>query len=166
MINKAILIGRLGRDPEMRYSQSGMAIANFSIATDTFRNDQSGQRQKTAEWHRIVAFDKLGEICGKYLSKGKLVYIEGRIQTREWNDKENNKRYTTEIVAYIMQMLEPKGSESFQRAYDDDPGPSDADLVGTIPPSQGVVMPPDITGKSAGPSAPESGTDFSEDIPF
>ena len=103
-INKAILIGNLGQDPEVRYTPSGLAVANFSIATsETWTKD--GEKETRTEWHRIVAFGKLGEICGEYLSKGRQVYIEGRIQTREWEDKEGVKRYTTEIVASQMQML-------------------------------------------------------------
>ena len=106
MINKAIIVGRLGRDPEVRYTNSGSAVANFSVATDRVWNDRNGQRQSETEWHRVVAFARLGEICGEYLKKGKLVYIEGRIQTREWDDKDGNKRYTTEIVANEMKMLD------------------------------------------------------------
>jgi single-strand DNA-binding protein len=103
-LNKAILIGNLGRDPEVRYTPSGLAIANFNIATsETWTKD--GEKETRTEWHRIVAFGKLGEICGEYLSKGRQVYIEGRIQTREWQDKEGIKRYTTEIVASNMIML-------------------------------------------------------------
>lgn len=104
-LNKAILIGNLGRDPEVRYTPSGMAIANFSIATSENWTNKEGQKETRTEWHRIVAFGRLGEICGEYLSKGRQIYIEGRIQTREWEDKEGIKRYTTEIVANQMIML-------------------------------------------------------------
>jgi single-strand DNA-binding protein len=105
-INKAILIGRLGRDPEVRYTPDGTAVANFSIATsEEWKDRDTGEKRERTEWHRIVAFRRLGEICGEYLSKGRQVYIEGRIQTREWEDKDGNKRYTTEIVASQMQML-------------------------------------------------------------
>ena len=110
MLNKASLIGRLGGDPEIRYTQSGTAVANFTMATNERWKDQQGQPQESTEWHRIVAFGRLGEICGEYLSKGSLVYIEGRIQTRQWEDKDGNKRYTTEIVAREMKMLDSKGS--------------------------------------------------------
>ncbi len=107
MVNKAILIGNLGADPEMRYTQSGAAVATFNIATtETWVKD--GNKEERTEWHRIVAFGRLGEICGEYLSKGSKVYIEGRIQTRQWDDKDGNKRYTTEIVAREMKMLSPK----------------------------------------------------------
>ncbi len=117
MINKAILVGNLGRDPEIRYTASGMAVANFSIATtDRWKDKSSGEMKERTEWHKIVAWGKLGEICGEYLSKGRQVYIEGRIQTREWQDKDGNKRYTTEIVANEMKMLGSKDSGSGQSA--------------------------------------------------
>lgn len=104
-INKAILIGNLGRDPEIRYTPGGLAITNFSIATsDSWQDKDSGEKKERTEWHRIVAFGKLGEICGKYLTKGRQVYIEGRIQTRQW-EKDGVTRYTTEIVANDMKML-------------------------------------------------------------
>ncbi|MCK4738953.1 MAG: single-stranded DNA-binding protein [Deltaproteobacteria bacterium] len=108
-INKAILVGNLGGDPEMRYTPSGLAVANFTIATTESWKDKEGGKQDKTEWHRIVAFGKLGEICGEYLHKGKQVYIEGRIQTRQWEDKSGGKRSTTEIVANQMQMLGAKG---------------------------------------------------------
>ena len=105
-INKAILIGNLGADPEVRYTQDGTAVASFNIATsETWKDKASGEKREKTEWHRIVAFGRIGEICGEYLSKGRQVYIEGRIQTRQWEDKEGIKRYTTEIVASQMQML-------------------------------------------------------------
>ncbi|MBI5327018.1 MAG: single-stranded DNA-binding protein [Deltaproteobacteria bacterium] len=104
-VNKAILIGRLGRDTEIKYTTSGMAIANLTIATSENYKDKDGQKQEKIEWHRIVAFGKLAEICGEYLSKGKQVYVEGRIQTRSWEDKDGSKKYITEIVANSMQML-------------------------------------------------------------
>ena len=112
MINKAMLIGNLGKDPETRYTQNGAAVTNFSIATTERQKDNEGQQQEQTEWHRIVTFGRLAEICGNYLSKGSLVYIEGRIQTRSWEDKDGGKRYTTEIVALNMQMLDSKGQAS------------------------------------------------------
>ena len=105
-VNKAIIVGNLGRDPEMRATQSGTQVANFTVATSRAYSDASGQRQEETEWHRVVAFGRLAEICGQYLHKGKQVYIEGRIQTRSWEDKESGQeRYSTEIVANEMQML-------------------------------------------------------------
>ncbi len=110
MINKAILVGRLGKDPEIRYTQSGLPVANFTVATnEKWKDKNTGEMQERTEWHRIVAFGKLGEICGEYLSKGKQVYIEGRLQTRSW-EQDGVTRYMTEIVANDMKMLEPKGT--------------------------------------------------------
>ena len=108
-VNKVILIGRLGGDPEIRYTPSGAAVANFTMATSENWKDKDGQKQEKTEWHKIVVFAKLAEICGEYLHKGKQIYIEGRIQTRSWEDRDGNKRYTTEIVANQMQMLGNKG---------------------------------------------------------
>jgi single-strand DNA-binding protein len=109
MINKAILIGRLGRDPEVRYMPDGTMVTNFTMATDENYKDKNGEKVQKTEWHRIVAFRKLAEICGNYLTKGKMVYIEGKIQTRNWEDKEGVKRSTTEIIASDMKMLDSKG---------------------------------------------------------
>lgn len=109
MVNKAILIGRLGADPEVRYTPDGTMVTNFRLATDEQFKDKSGQKTQRTEWHRIVTFGKLAEICGNYLVKGKLVYVEGRIQTRSWDDRDGVKRFTTEIVANNMQMLDMKG---------------------------------------------------------
>jgi single-strand DNA-binding protein len=109
-VNKAILVGHLGRDPEMRYVPSGDAVANFSIATTESWKDKQGVKQEKTEWHRISMFGKQAEIAGEYLKKGSSVYIEGRIQTRTWQDKEGNERQTTEIIADRMQMLGGKPS--------------------------------------------------------
>ncbi|MFP4030939.1 MAG: single-stranded DNA-binding protein [Desulfococcaceae bacterium] len=112
-VNKAIIVGNLGRDPEMRYTTDGTAVANFSVATSDQWNDKNtGEKRERTEWHRIVAFARLAEICGQYLTKGKQVYIEGKIQTREWEDKDGNRRWTTEIVAQQMQMLGTRGDRS------------------------------------------------------
>ena len=109
-VNKAILVGHLGRDPEIRYTPSGVAVANFTMATSENWTNKEGSKETRTEWHRIVAFGRLAEICGEYLSKGRQVYIEGRLQTREWEDRDGNKRYTTEIVAREMQMLGSRDS--------------------------------------------------------
>lgn len=117
-LNKAILIGRLGKDPEIRYTQDGRAVTNFTIATnEEWKDKNTGEKKERTEWHRIVAFGKLGEICGEYLSKGKLVYLEGRLQTRSW-EQDGVTKYTTEIVATDMQMLEAKNAagQSYQGA--------------------------------------------------
>lgn len=108
MINKVILIGNLGADPEIRYTQNGTPVATFSLATTERRKGQDGQLQEMTEWHRIVAWQRLAEICGEYLSKGSKIYIEGRLQTRKWKDQGGNDRYTTEIVAREMKMLSPR----------------------------------------------------------
>ena len=137
-INKVILIGRLGQDPEVRYTPSGVAVANFSIATsEEWTDKDSGEKKERTEWHRIVAWRRLGEICGEYLSKGRQVYVEGRLQTRSWDDRDGNKRYTTEIVASDVQFLgsrdmgdggRPSGGMGggFQGAPG--PGPEDDDI--------------------------------------
>ena len=105
-VNKVILIGRLGSDPEVRYTPSGDAVANFNIATsEEWKDKNTGEKKERTEWHRIVAWRRLGEICGEYLSKGRQVYVEGRIQTNTWEDKDGNKRYTTEILASTVQFL-------------------------------------------------------------
>jgi single-strand DNA-binding protein len=108
-VNKVILVGNVGRDPELRYTQSGQPVASFSVATNERFKDRDGNWKDRTEWHRIVAWARLAEICGEYLRKGSQVYIEGRIQTRDWEDKEGNKRQTTEIVALSMQMLGRRG---------------------------------------------------------
>jgi single-strand DNA-binding protein len=134
MINKAIIIGNLGSDPEVRYTQSGTAVANFSVATTEKWKGQDGQMQEQTEWHRIVAFARLAEICGEYLSKGSKVYVEGRIQTRSWNDKDGNKRYTTEIVAKDMKMLDPKGaSSSTGNSFAEEPPPPEPRAGDEVP---------------------------------
>ncbi len=104
-INKVILVGRLGQDPELKYTPSGMAVCNFSIATSENWTDKSGQKQERTEWHRIVVWGKLAEISGKYLAKGRQAYVEGQLQTRSWEAQDGQKRYTTEIVAKNVQFL-------------------------------------------------------------
>ena len=104
-VNKVILVGNLGANPEMRFTAGGQAVANMRIATTERYTDKAGQKQEQTEWHTVVAFARLAEICGQYLTKGRQVYIEGRIRTRQWQDQQGQKRYTTEIVANTMQML-------------------------------------------------------------
>lgn len=104
-INKAIIIGRLGSDPELKNLPSGQSVARFNIATSESWTDRNGQKQERTEWHRIVVWNKLAEICGKYLSKGRQVYIEGRLQTNAWEDQQGQKRYTTEVIASTIQFL-------------------------------------------------------------
>ncbi len=148
-LNKVILIGNLGRDPELRYTANGQPVANFSIATTESWNSKAGERESRTEWHRIVAWGKLAEICGEYLAKGKQVYIEGKLQTREWEDREGNKRQTTEIVARELQMLGRRG--------DTDGGQGGGDFGGGGPG-------PSDSGSSEPVSMPES--QGSDDIPF
>jgi single-strand DNA-binding protein len=108
-VNKVILVGRLGRDPETRYTGGGQAVANFSVATDETYKDKAGERQKRTEWHKIVVWGKQAEIAQQYLKKGSLIFIEGRIQSREWQDKEGQKRTSFEIVATNFRMLGGRG---------------------------------------------------------
>lgn len=108
-LNKAMIIGRLGQDPEVRYTQSNTAVATLNVATSERYKDRNGELQESTEWHRIVAWGRLAEICQEYLKKGSLAYFEGPIQTREWEDKDGQKRYTTEIKALSMQMLDSRG---------------------------------------------------------
>jgi single-strand DNA-binding protein len=112
VINKVILIGRLGADPEIRYTPSGAEVATFRIATSEAWTNKSGEKEERTEWHRIVAWRGLAKVCGEYLSKGKLVYIEGRLRTRSWEDRDGNKRTTTEIEATDMKMLGAVGDAS------------------------------------------------------
>ncbi|MBU0741732.1 single-stranded DNA-binding protein [bacterium] len=116
-VNKAFIVGNLGRDPEMRYTQTNTPVATFSVATTDQWTDKNGEKQERTEWHRVVAWARLAEICGQYLQKGKQVYIEGRLQTREWEDQNGQKRYTTEIVAREMQMLGRAGDAPPREAY-------------------------------------------------
>ena len=141
-VNKAILIGNLGRDPEVRFTGSGKAVANFSIATSEVFSDAQGQRQERTEWHNIVVWGKQAETCGQYLQKGRQVYIEGSIRSRQYDDKDGNKRYITEIVAQRVQFLGGGGAGGGGRSA----GPRDA--VADEPPGSGA------------PGAPE------DDIPF
>jgi single-strand DNA-binding protein len=104
-VNKVLLIGRLGANPEIRYTNTGTAVANFNLATSENWNDKNGQRQERTEWHRVVVWGKLAELCEKYLAKGRQCFVEGRLQTRSWDDKDGNKKYTTEIVASSVQFL-------------------------------------------------------------
>lgn len=130
-VNKVILVGRLGGDPEVRYTNTGTPVANFNLATSSNFTDKNGEKTERTEWHRIVAFGKLGEICGEYLAKGKQVYIEGRLQTREWEDRDGNKRRTTEIVAGTMQMLGSAGDQVRGDTNGSPPSPDDIPGIGS-----------------------------------
>jgi single-strand DNA-binding protein len=129
-VNKVILVGNLGRDPELRYTQSGSAVTNFTLATNEKWRDKEGNNQERTEWHRIVVWGRSAENCAQYLQKGSSVFIEGRLQTREWEDKEGHKRTTTEINAMSVQFLNNRGGGgggAGRGSSAGDPGPNDAD---------------------------------------
>lgn len=164
-VNKVILVGNLGRDPELRYTQSGQAVANFTLATTERFSNREGERQERTEWHRIVAWGRTAELCAQYLAKGRSVYIEGRLQTREWEDKEGQKRRTTEITAQSVQFLGGRG-----QGADTGPSPTGADAPSGAPPPSGGFegggggssAPPPSDGGGGGSSAPPP----KDDIPF
>ncbi len=136
-INKVILVGNLGNDPDIRYTASGAAVANISVATtDSWRDKETGEQQDRTEWHRVVFFGRLAEIVGEYLRKGSQIYLEGRLQTRKWQDKTGNDRYTTEIVANEMQMLGGRGGGGGTA-----PMPTDAEAAGGMPSGPGDSAP-------------------------
>lgn len=161
-VNKVILMGNLGRDPEVRYMPNGEAVANFSIATTENWKDKSGQKQEKTEWHNIVMYRKLAEIAGEYLKKGRPVYIEGRLQTRKW-EKDGVTRYSTEIIADQMQMLGGKDGGSSNASYDggddmnQDSGYSAEPARNSQPPRQSAP---------AAKPASSGFDDFEDDIPF
>jgi single-strand DNA-binding protein len=165
-LNKVMLIGHLGKDPEMRFTQGGMAVATFSLATsENWLDKATNEKKERTEWHRIVAFGKLGEICGEYLSKGKQVYIEGKLQTRSW-EQDGVTKYTTEIVASDMQMLDSKGAV----AGSENAGYGSRKTGGAAqPPSQGPGH-GSGGGYAGGPSSmdtvPPPPGNFDDDIPF
>ncbi len=128
-LNKVMLIGRLGSDPEIRYTQDGTPVANFSLATDS-PVKRGDQWESETEWHRVVAWRRLAEICNEYLGKGRLVYVEGRLRTRSWEDRDGNKRWTTEVIARDIQILEPRGATE---------GSSNVDLEPPAPPIEDDV---------------------------
>ncbi len=159
-VNKVILVGNLGRDPEVRYMPNGEAVANFSIATTDNWKDKSGVKQEKTEWHNIVMYRRLAEIAGEYLKKGRPVYVEGRLQTRKW-EKDGVTRYTTEIVADQMQML-GSGRDGGSASYDDMGQGAGPDDYNQAPPRAS-------TPAQAPASKPAGGgnfDDFDDDIPF
>ena len=130
-VNKVIIVGNLGRDPEIRYTTSGTAVCNFSLATSETFKDKAGEKQEKTEWHNIQCWGKLAELAGEYLAKGKTIYLEGRLQTRKWQDKNGVDRYTTEIVAEKIQFLSPKGesgSTSNSSHYEEAPPIQDCEI--------------------------------------
>ncbi len=155
-VNKVILVGRLGRDPETRYTSGGQAVANFSVATDESYKDRNGERQKRTEWHKIVVWGKQAEIAQQYLKKGSLVFIEGRIQSREWQDKEGQKRTSFEIVANNFRMLGGRG-DGMAAGASASGGGSQVRAGGD---DVGHEAPAEDFGPSSGPEISD------EDIPF
>lgn len=162
-VNKVILIGNLGKDPEMRYMPSGDALANFSVATTDTWKDKNGEKQEKTEWHRVAMFGRQAEIAGEYLKKGSSVYLEGRLQTRKWQNKEGVDQYTTEVVADRMQMLGGRsgGGNSFE-VMDREPSGSNAGS------GSGSGSAPAQRNAAAKPAAKKGGDfdDFEDDIPF
>lgn len=134
-INKVILIGNLGRDPEVRYTPSGLAVANVTIATsENWKDKQTGENQERTEWHRVVFYQRLAEIAGEYLRKGSKIYVEGRLQTRKWQDKTTGQdRYSTEIIANEMQMLDSKGGSAASDAGYEKPASASASAADAAP---------------------------------
>ncbi len=152
-VNKVILVGVLGKDTETRYMPSGGAVTNISIATsETWKDKQTGEKKEKTEWHKIIFFNKLADIAGQYLKKGSKVYVEGKLQTRKWQDKDGNDRWSTEIVANEMQMLDSRGDQSQSGA-------------GHAPVQQQSA--PQAQGNAnQAPAAPAGYEDFNDDIPF
>ncbi len=162
-VNKVILVGNLGRDPEVRYMPNGEAVCNFSIATTDSWKDKSGAKQERTEWHNIVMYRKLAEIAGEYLKKGRPVYIEGRLQTRKWQTKEGQDRYTTEIIADQMQMLGTRDGGGSNAAYDGGMDQSGGMDEYNQAPAAAQARP----APAAKPATSGSGfDDFEDDIPF
>ena len=152
-VNKVILLGNLGRDPELRFMPNGDAVCNFSIATTDSWKDKAGEKQERTEWHNIVMYRKLAEIAGEYLKKGSSIYVEGRLQTRKWQTKEGQDRYTTEVIADSMQMLGSRGSASQSDKSSDENF------------NQGS-SPIKNQANTSNESSPTSFDEFEDDIPF
>ncbi len=152
-VNKVILIGNLGNDPDVRYTASGAAVANISLATaESWRDKESGEQQERTEWHRVVFFGRLAEIVAEYLKKGSQIYVEGRLQTRKWQDKEGKDRYSTEIVANEMQMLGSRSGGGGNQSSMDQTAPHEDDMSSGDKPQKTTAKPKD--------------DDFDDDIPF
>ena len=163
-VNKVILIGNLGADPELRYTGSGTAVCNFNLATNESYKDRDGNMVEKTEWHRVVAWDRLAEICAEYLKKGRQVYIEGSLQTRQWEDQDGNTKYTTEIKAREMQMLGGPGEGGGGDDYDQSRAPRSAPQERRSAPQQARPQ------QSRQPAAQPAGDDLSftpdDDLPF
>jgi single-strand DNA-binding protein len=166
-VNKVIVLGNLGRDPELRYTPSGAAVCNVSIATTrNWKSKDSGERQEETEWHRVVFYDRLAEIAGEYLKKGRPVYVEGRLKTRKWQDKDGKDNYTTEVIAEQMQLLGGRdeagggggGGGGYSRGQDDDHGGG--------APAPRPQRPQAAPRPAPAPKAASSFDDMDDDIPF
>ncbi|WP_367607916.1 single-stranded DNA-binding protein [Legionella sp. W05-934-2] len=162
-INKVILIGNLGSDPEVRYMPSGAPVATLSIATsESWKDKQTGERQERTEWHRVSCFNRLGEIAGEYLRKGSKVYIEGSLRTRKWQDQQGQDRYTTEIIANDLQMLDGRGAAGQSPAFPGD------NAYQSAPPAYADAAPasqPAAKAPNQSP-APQAFDDLDDDVPF
>jgi len=161
-VNKVILIGHLGADPEVRYMPNGGAVANVTVATtESWKDKSSGEQQEKTEWHRVVFFARLAEIVGEYLKKGSQLYVEGRLQTRKWQDKSGVDRYTTEIVASEMQMLGSRGASG---------GAAAGSAAGSYGGGQAAAAPASASAAATAPAATAAAggsyDDFDDDIPF
>ena len=185
-VNKVILVGNLGLDPEMRYLPSGSAVTNVSVATnESWKDKQTGQQQDRTEWHRVVMFNRLAEIAGQYLKKGSQIYLEGRLQTRKWQDQSGMDRYTTEIIALDMQMLsgrqggdmgdfnqpyapaaQPMGGAQPAPNYGAPPPPPPSAQAPNPAPQQAAFAPPGQAPQQAASPPPGGMDDFDDDIPF
>jgi single-strand DNA-binding protein len=162
-VNKVIVLGNLGRDPELRYTPSGAAVCNVSIATTrNWKSKDSGERQEETEWHRVVFYDRLAEIAGEYLKKGRPVYVEGRLKTRKWQDKDGKDNYTTEIIAEQMQLLggrdEAGGGGGYSRGHDEEHSGG--------APAPRAQRPQAAPRPAPAPKATSSFDDMDDDIPF
>ncbi len=158
MLNKVMLIGRLGRDPELRYTASGMPMANLNLATDETYLDREGNKVDKTEWHRVVVFQRQAENCANYLRKGSLVYVEGSLQTRKWQDQQGQDRYTTEIKAQRVQFLDSKKGQGDSSYHNEDPGYSE-------PPRQQGRQPQRDEHDDLGPAFPSEASGM-DDVPF
>lgn len=177
-VNKVIIVGNLGNDPEVRYMPNGNAVANLSIATSESWKDQQGQQQERTEWHRVTMYRRLAEVAGEYLKKGSQVFIEGKLQTRKWQDQQGNDRYTTEIIADNMQMMGGRSDGQGQGNYQQRPPQTRQQNEGGFTPQQsaptannqgGFNQAPNPSSNNQASNTPkmsEPDIDFDDDIPF
>lgn len=161
-VNKVIILGHLGKDPEMRYMPDGKAIANFSVATSENFKDREGNKQERTEWHRVVLFGRVAEIAGEYLRKGSMAYVEGRLQTRKWTDKEGQERYTTEIVGDRLQLVGPRNDGGANSGNDRQPQQQRANNA----PSNNRSSQPPEDPFGGGNTGNTNYSEFDDDIPF